>query len=200
MTFLGLDLASSAYLANVAVVVLTVILAIVGVFAFRWNDQLQAEKDADRDRIQSELRLATSAADARAAEANAKAADASKGTATALSDAAAANERAAKLEGDAEEQRGRAARAETKAAEAEQRVAQLQQRVAPRRLTTNQRQRLLAALTTLKKGPLRISCVMGDGEGNAFAEDLSSVFSAAGFSVGGAAFPTLCIRVEILQG
>src|SRR5688572_13432492 len=88
MTFLGLDLESSAYIANVAVVVLTVILAGVGVLAFRWNERLQSQKDSERTRIQDELRAATSQADARAAEANAKAAEASKGTATALSDAA----------------------------------------------------------------------------------------------------------------
>lgn len=79
-------------------------------------------------------RIAT--AGQQAAEANEKAAKATEGTAKALADAANANERAGKIELEAAQQRERAANAERE-------LLELQEQMKPRRLTAEQRSRML---------------------------------------------------------
>jgi len=56
MTFLGLDVETSARYANMALVVLGAIAALLGAFAYRWNDEAQETKDAELRLFQDESR------------------------------------------------------------------------------------------------------------------------------------------------
>lgn len=113
------------------------------------------------------------------AEANKKAAEAAEGTARAAADAAAANERTVKLELETAQQRERAARAERE-------LLELQERVKPRRLTDAGRVALVAALKQANpKGLVTVNCVLGDGEGFAFATQLDDALKAAGWPTTG---------------
>lgn len=103
---------------------------------------------------------------------------AEEGTAKALADAAAATERTKSIE-------SQTAQYQARAAEAEKEVLKLRERIQPRRLTSEQREKLIAFLRPLQKGPLVVRSVIGDGEGNAFAEELAAVFIAAGYSLEG---------------
>ena len=131
------------------------------------------------DRIISkrqESRIASAQRDAAAA--TKEAAEARDGTARALGDAAAANERTSRLELESARQRERAARAEKD-------LLELQERLRHRRIVGEQRERLIATLRNIPKGPVSLTCVLGDGEGIAFANDVVEVLRAAGWEVDG---------------
>jgi hypothetical protein len=70
-----------------------------------------------------------------------------------------------------------------KTAKAEKELADLKETVRPRKLTPKQEAALTALLRGDPKGPVMIDCVMGDGEGNAFATQISSILNAAGWPV-----------------
>ena len=109
------------------------------------------------------------------AEANKKAAEAAEGTAKAAADAAAANERTVRLELETALQRERAAKAERE-------LLEVQERIKPRRLTDATRQALVGALTKANsKGLVTVNCVLGDGEGFAFATQLDEALRTAGW-------------------
>lgn len=113
------------------------------------------------------------------ADANMKAAEASEGTAKAAADAAAANERTVKLELEAAQQR-------EKAAKAERELLELQDRIKPRRLSEANRVALIRALRQANpKGLVTLNCVLGDGEGFAFATQIDDVLKAAGWTTTG---------------
>ena len=113
------------------------------------------------------------------AEANKRAAEASEGTAKAAADAAAANERTVKLELQAAQQRERAANAERE-------LVELRERIKPRRLGEEAQRKLIAALrSATPKGLVNVTCVLGDGEGFAFAAQLDAALKAAGWSTTG---------------
>ncbi len=171
-------LESASFWANVAVVVFTVLAAIAGVFALYFASRLSVAKDADLDRFKTESAKVIASADARAAEANKKAAEAGEGTAKALSGAAEANERASRLELESLHQRERAAKAEKE-------LLELQERIRHRSITAEQRGRLIAVLRDLPKGQVSVTCVLGDGEGLAFANQVVDVLKSAGWPVDG---------------
>lgn len=129
-------------------------------------------------RRQAEL-IATVGLDA--ADANKKAAEAREGTARALADAAAANESASRLEIEAAQQR-------EKAAKAERELLELQERIRPRRITDEQRARLVELLRKVPKGPVIVRSVMGDAEGNALAEQIDAIFKVAGWTTDGVTY------------
>lgn len=127
-------------------------------------------------RKRHETRIASAQRDA--AEANQKAAEAGEGTARALAETGAANERVVKVELEAAQQRERAARAEKD-------LLELQERIKPRRISADQRERLIAALRNLPKGPVIVTCVLGDGEAIAFANQIVDSLKSAGWPVDG---------------
>lgn len=113
------------------------------------------------------------------AEANKKAAEAAEGTARAAADAAAANERTVRLELETAQQR-------EKAAIAERALLEVQERIKPRRLTDANRVALIAALRQANpKGLVTVNCVLGDGEGFAFATQVDETLKAAGWTTTG---------------
>lgn len=113
------------------------------------------------------------------AEANQKAAEAAKGTAIAVADASAANERTVKLELDTAQQR-------EKTAKAEHELFELKEKLKPRQLSDASRLSLIAALVLANpKGLVKIDCVLGDGEGLAYANQLDEALKAAGWPTTG---------------
>jgi hypothetical protein len=77
------------------------------------------------------------------------------------------------------------AKQQEKTANAEQSLLQLQRRIEPRRISAEQRQRLIEILKTGPKGKVNIACVLGDGEGTTFANDVDEVLKASGWEPGG---------------
>lgn len=77
------------------------------------------------------------------------------------------------------------AKQQTIAANAEKDLANLRKVIAPRRLTPEQIATLTKLLSMEPKGSIGITCVMGDGEGNAFATQIDGVLKAAGWAVVG---------------
>lgn len=86
------------------------------------------------------------------------------------------------------------AKAQQKLAEAEQKRAEAQlalektleevrKRQMPRTLTPEQRTRLLEKLRSVPHGKISIGCVLGDGEGYAFAAELDGLLKAAGWTI-----------------
>ena len=113
------------------------------------------------------------------AEANMKAAEAAEGTARAAADAAAANERTVRPELETAQQRERAANAERE-------LLEVQERIRPRRLNEATRAALVAALRQANpKGLVTVNCVLGDGEGFAFATQVDEALKAAGWPTTG---------------
>jgi hypothetical protein len=118
----------------------------------------------------------------------ARAAKAEQDASEAKTTATKTNERAAALEKDAAQAKAAQQRVEIdlakqkeKAATAEHALLQLQRRAEPRRISADQRVRLVALLSQSPKGKVSISCVLGDGEGLAFAKDIDDVLKAAGW-------------------
>lgn len=81
------------------------------------------------------------------------------------------------------------AEAERKSAESqlalENTLAEVRRSQAPRTLTPAQRVRLIEILKKSPKGEIDITCIMGDGEGNAFATEIDGLLKAAGWTVTG---------------
>ena len=74
---------------------------------------------------------------------------------------------------------------EKTAGEARQKAAEVEARQMPRRLTTDQRTKLLSLLSSEKGMAVTITSPLGDLEARTFAEDLLSVLKEAGWSVDG---------------
>jgi transposase len=74
-----------------------------------------------------------------------------------------------------------------KAATAEHSLLLLQRRMEPRKLSGEQKARLLEILKHRPKGKISIMSVMGDQEGSAFASDIETTLRAAGWETGGGA-------------
>jgi hypothetical protein len=114
-------------------------------------------------------------------------AEADKQIAIAKADAARAKEGIANAEAQSAKASGEVAglqvvvaNAEQKRAEAERALLELQQRIKPRRFTAEERTRLIAALkASTPKGLIEIDCVLGDGEGIAFASQIDEILKAA---------------------
>ena len=70
------------------------------------------------------------------------------------------------------------------AARAEAEAGQLRRRLAPRHVTDTQRATILRELAPAPKGSVLVRCVLGDGEGLAFAKQVADVLRAAGWTVG----------------
>lgn len=156
------DVAFWSFVARCSVVVLSVLSAIAGFLALYFSLKSDALKDAALRSFQTESSLAIASADARAADANRKAAEASEGTAKALL--------------ATEEQRERAAKAEKD-------LLEVQQKLRPRTISVDQRTRLVAILSVSPKGPVHITCILGDGEGLAFAQQINDLLRSVGWTV-----------------
>ena len=72
-----------------------------------------------------------------------------------------------------------------KTADAEKSLLELQIRMQPRRISPEQRARLIAILAQGPKGKVSINCVLGDGEGHTFANDIDDVLKASGWETTG---------------
>lgn len=92
----------------------------------------------------------------------------------------AANAKAAQQQVEIELEKQR-----TIAAIAEKDLAALKATVTPRRLTPEQVENLAKSLSGEPKGVVSIMCVMGDGEGNAFATQIVTVLKSAGWTMTG---------------
>lgn len=77
------------------------------------------------------------------------------------------------------------AKQQEKTATAERDLLQLQRRMEPRRISAEQRARLVVLLSSGPKGKVGIGCVLGDGEGQAFANDVDGVLKASGWETTG---------------
>jgi len=79
------------------------------------------------------------------------------------------------------------AEAEQKRAEAqltlEKTLDEVRRRQSPRTLTAEQRSKLIEILKENQKGEIEITCVMGDGEGYAFATEIDGLLKAAGWTI-----------------
>jgi hypothetical protein len=129
----------------------------------------ERSRSLERDNLVLRSQVAT--LETSAAEANKNVAGLQK----AASDAKAAQQR---VETDLAKQQERAAKAEND-------LAQLKVAVQPRRLSPLQQQTLISLLSSGPKGEVALTCVMGDGEGYAFAIDVDHVLKAAGWTVEG---------------
>ena len=121
-----------------------------------------------------------------------RAAKAEQDAAYAKTTAAQTSERATILEKDAAEANATQkrveidlARQQEKTATAERALLQLQRRMEPRRISADQRARLVEILSNGPKGKVSINCVLGDAEGQAFADDIDSVLKASGWDNSG---------------
>jgi hypothetical protein len=115
------------------------------------------------------------AAEAQAEEAKKEAAQAGEGTVKALAETAAAKERTIKLEIEAAALRERAARAETE-------LLKIQSRITPRHIPDNKRSRLVEILKLIPKGPIKLTCLLGDEEGRMFATQIRDALREAGWA------------------
>lgn len=88
------------------------------------------------------------------------------------------------LEHDAAEAKSEMAKQQTRAATAEHSLLQLQRRMEPRRISTDQKTRLIAMLSHGPKGKAVIGCVVGDADGCTLAEDIAGVLKASGWETG----------------
>ena len=77
------------------------------------------------------------------------------------------------------------AKQQEKAATAERALLQLQRRMEPRKISADQRVRLMEILSGGPKGQVAIGCVLGDGEGQTFANDIEGVLKASGWETTG---------------
>ncbi len=73
------------------------------------------------------------------------------------------------------------AKQQEKTAMAERSLLQLQRRIEPRRISADEKTRLVETLSRGPKGKVSINCVLGDGEGQAFANDIDGVLKASGW-------------------
>ncbi len=88
-----------------------------------------------------------------------------------------------------------------KTATAERSLFELRQRIQPRRISSEQRVHLAQLLARGPKGRVTIVCVLGDGEGSTFANDIDSVLKASGWPSEGvdqAAYERNPIGLEIV--
>jgi len=165
--------------ANAAVVVFTVLAAVAGLVGWHLSSKYRDARDAafERFKLQSAVSVAESAA--RRAEATKRASEAEEGTAEAVAEATSANERTKALEEEAGKLRERAAKAEKK-------LFELQESIKPRRISEEQRTRLMTLLSAASpKGLVGLGCVLGDAEGGTFAEQIDEVLKAAGWPTAG---------------
>jgi hypothetical protein len=76
------------------------------------------------------------------------------------------------------------AKQQEKTATAEHALLALQRRMEPRRISPEQRARLIEILSHSPKGKVVIDCVLGDAEGQTFANDIEGVLKASGWEAG----------------
>jgi hypothetical protein len=77
------------------------------------------------------------------------------------------------------------AKQQEETANAERSLVQLQRRIEPRRISAEQRPRVMGILTRGPKGKVSIDCLLGDGEGQTFANDVYEVLKASGWESDG---------------
>lgn len=121
-----------------------------------------------------------------------RAARAEQNAAEAKTTAAQTSERATVLEKEAADAKAAQkkveidlAKQQEKTATAEQALLQVQRRIEPRKISADQRARLVEILSHGPKGRVAINCVLGDGEGQAFANDIDAVLKASGWESAG---------------
>lgn len=66
--------------------------------------------------------------------------------------------------------------------EIERSVEEMNKRSAQRRLTDNQKADILGQLSGLSPAKVSVMCIMGDGEGKAYAQDFEAIFEKVGWS------------------
>jgi hypothetical protein len=75
------------------------------------------------------------------------------------------------------------AQQQERAAIAERSLLELRQKVTPRAVSAEQRKHLISALRQAPKGSVQVLCVLGDGEGFAFAAQIDGVLKESGWPV-----------------
>lgn len=168
MTLNSLETASSWF--NISVVVLTLLLAIAGFFAWYFSTKLGTMKDEALTRFKTEAGREIASAGARAAEANKTAAEAG-------AQVAAANERTKILELEVPKQRERAAKAEKA-------LLELQEKLKDRHLTAPQRVDLIKFLNRSSDGAIEVICAGGQNpEPCLFASEIVEILKSTGWTV-----------------
>lgn len=185
MTLPSLETAS--FWANIAVVALTVLAAISGIFALYFSNKVGAAKDAALERFKTESATTISLADARAAEANKISNAIEHDNLVLRGDLNAEQGRVAGLQKDAADAKTAQQKVETelakqkeKAASAEARLFELQKRHSPRMLA------LTKFIEDLKDKPRASAEVMykkDDGEAWGLAWEIAGGLSGAGWRV-----------------
>lgn len=164
------EVAATAYTREfITQIIVTIIAAIaVAYFSFRsWN---AGNKFQD---------VLNATAQARIEEAKAEAAKANEGLSKANAEIIGAKKRTAEISLKVEEE-------SKKRLEAERARLELQARVQPRYLTAKKESEFIAALRVSPvKGNVRLNCILGDTEGNAFAGQISDMLKKAGWHSAG---------------
>lgn len=168
-TLLGLEVESLAWIAKFALVVGAAILAIVGAFGLRWEDQAD-----ERARIREEEYKRT----------------AGKVVEDTKAEAARANEATAELTKETEslrlkvsEQEEATAKANERAARAETELLALQQRFAHRNITKEQSAVIASFLARFKGETVNLHILSGLPEVDRFATQLGATLRSAGITV-----------------
>lgn len=172
MSFLGLDFETSARYANMLVIALAALGTLVGAFAYRWSNEAQAIKDAALETFQTNSREAVANLELESNKQRER--------------AAKAEELASKASTIASEANTRTFEQQERAAKAEARVLELEQKNEPRRIPSEQFDRLVAALgASPVKGPVTLAWVIGSPEAVAYGNRFKQALEAAGWTVPG---------------
>lgn len=159
------------------------------------KDSLISQANAIAEKAKSDV----AAANEQITIANVKLAEANARIAEAKAEAANANSKSQELEielqkavaeANAEKQKLakmqiEVASAKEQQAKAEIALTELKLRIQPRVITDAQRTSLITFLKTRDKGKVKVTCVMGDAEGLAYARQLTDAFKASGWDVDG---------------
>jgi hypothetical protein len=160
---LGWDVETLAWGSKFALVIGSILLAIIAALGLRWEDQAD-----ERTEIREEEYKRTAAKEIEIAKADASRANA---------EASRANESAARLGKETEELRLQVSEQQERAAKAEVELERFKRDVAPRKLTPSQRESLINAFGA-RKGTLIIVSPIMNPEANDFADQIDEAFRA----------------------
>jgi hypothetical protein len=164
------------------VLLLLTFIAGAGVLWFsRKLNAVQAEQLKQFDKGLTDTKLELGRQQERAANAEHDAAEAKTTAATVNERTLALQKAAADAKAAQQKVEIELAKQQEKTASAERSLLQLQRRMEPRRISADQRARLVEILSNGPKGKVSIHCVLGDGEGQAFANDIDAVLKASGW-------------------
>jgi len=183
-------------LANTGVVLALALSFIFGGASIYLSRKLNKAKDAQSAREKQIADVKIEEARASAAKANEETATLSQKNIKLRTDLESATAESRSRQSELTVEQQKLTKAQKELAEAEQKRAEAQlalekileevrRRQMPRTLSPGQRTRLIELLRASPKGEIEITCVMGDGEGYAFATELDGLLKAAGWNISG---------------